>query len=94
MRFEQMAFATYLQENANLVLAWRTVGHLHTFLGLTVGLLHDPPPGSTAAHLQGKKDNARGGWARLKLTELLFFTRSANQLNIQARDMSHDQNFN
>ena len=23
MRFEQMAFATYLQENANLVLAWR-----------------------------------------------------------------------
>jgi len=50
MRFEQMAFATYLQENANLVLAWGTVGHVHTSLGLIVGFLHETP-GSIAAHL-------------------------------------------
>ena len=61
MRFEQMAFATYLQENANLVLAWRTVGHLHTFLGLTVGLLHDPPPLAPPQRICRGKKTMPGG---------------------------------
>lgn len=67
MRFEQMAFATYLQENANLVLAWRTVGHLHTFLGLTVGLLHDPPPRLHRSAFAGKKRQCPGGMGTFEI---------------------------
>ena len=52
MRFEQMAFATYLQENANLVLAWGTVGHVHTSLGLIVRFCMKLPAPPRRIYLQ------------------------------------------